>query len=121
LPRPAQRRRALHPVHVPHRSAARVRRVQALALQAAPPPRRPSPVREPHLAPDAGRAREVRPEAEGARRVTTYEKGQRVLVKDGNRWRGGKVAAPTKGPATRVEFDDGAVFSVSNKLIKKEA
>lgn len=52
--------------------------------------------------------------------MTTYEKGQRVLVKDGNRWRRGKVAAPTKGPATRVEFDDGAVFSVSNKLIKKE-
>lgn len=53
--------------------------------------------------------------------MTTYEKGQRVLVKDGNRWRGGKVAEPTKGPATRVKFDDGAVFSVSNKLIKKEA
>src|SRR5690606_36686580 len=100
LPRPAQRRRALHPVHVPHRSAARVRRVQALALQAAPPPRRRSPVRELHLALEAGRAREVRPEADGAPRVTTYDNGQRALVKDANRRLRGKVASPTKGPAT---------------------
>lgn len=52
--------------------------------------------------------------------MSEFERGDRVKVRDGRGWKHGVVEAQTRGPATRIKFEDGTVLNVSNKIIKKK-